>query len=82
MLIMREIVFMMKVIVERSIMSLKIVCSSWLIMVNDWRIEMVIGYFTNWAMGMEVMRSSWLIVVNDSFIEMIIMHLSHLSAVS
>ena len=81
-LIVDEVVFMVKIIIERSIMSLKIVCSSWLIMVNDWRIEMVIGYFTNWAMGMEVMRSSWLIVVNDSFIEMIIMHLSHLSAVS
>jgi hypothetical protein len=82
MLIMNEVVLMVKIIVERSTMLLKIVSSSWLVMVYDWCIEMILSHFTNWAMGMKVMCSSRLVVVNNRVIEMVIMHLSHLSAVS
>ena len=82
MLIMNEVVLMVKIIVERSTMLLKIVSSSWLVMVYDWCIEMILSNFANWAMGMKVMCSSRLVVVNNRVIEMVIMHLSHLSAVS
>ena len=82
MLIMNEVVLMVKIIVERSTMLLKIVSSSWLVMVYDWCIEMILSNFANWAMGMKVMCSSRLVVVNNRIIEMVIMHLSHLSTVS